>query len=260
MSATSTTPAEPQRFDSLAAMQDRHVQLLKEIGAEVLTPAHLDLVTAFIRLGKETGALLDGKECRAAAQGLINFWVARLGAAVRTAEREGTDQPEAALSAPRFEDTLLVPFDTDRVGGVAEKADRWLRSASAEDQQLARRVLLRLVRMPPDADTFEPVSASRGALWALGPAAKVDAVIDALAAAGAVQVSPAAERSGDQVELRYEALTRVWAALRALLDERRQFRDAVRFWAHTNADAPAARDRTALITGPSSTGFRATTT
>ena len=70
MSANVTPSTEPQRFDSLATMQDRHAELVKEIGTDVLAPGSPERVTAFVRRGAATGAILDAQDDRAAAQGL----------------------------------------------------------------------------------------------------------------------------------------------------------------------------------------------
>ncbi|WZO98233.1 hypothetical protein EP7_005291 [Isosphaeraceae bacterium EP7] len=126
---------------------------------------------------------------------------------------------------------------------MVEEADRRLQALPAEYRDLAPRVLLRLVRMSPDSDTFHLAAATRSDLRAEGPATRVDAVIEALADAKAIRVTPAADPTADVVELRYEALTRVWGLLRSEMEERRKFRDAVRFWDR------AGQDPVALVTG-----------
>ena len=184
--------------------------------------------------------MLDTPEDRKQVQGLIDYWAASLPTASRHAAEDGT----ANRIKPAT--TVLAQFAADRVGKVAEEAERWLQSASAEDRRLAQRVLLRLVRKPAQANTFEPVSVSRSTLWALGPAEKVDAVIDALATVRAVRVTPGTERSGDSLELRYAALARVWPRYADWLERRKGFREAVQYWAQHKGESG---QKAALLSG-----------
>src|SRR3954452_23378694 len=79
--------AAPDRFASLAELQDRHAALVKEVGNELLAAGNPDRIAEFVRRGMATGAILDAKDDRAAAQALVNFWTSRLSSAVREAER-----------------------------------------------------------------------------------------------------------------------------------------------------------------------------
>ncbi len=85
-----TTGAFPSLFD----LRSSHVQLLaqqrKGAAFDVLAPE----VKQFVVRARETGAVLDAEEQRAAAQGLIDYWLTRL---------DRTDVP--------FEDSTLVEFN-----------------------------------------------------------------------------------------------------------------------------------------------------
>ena len=82
-----STPIYPaaEGFPSLSALQENHPALVKEVGPDVLAAGNPDRIVEFVRRGQATGAILDSKEDRAAAQALINFWTARLASAARTA-------------------------------------------------------------------------------------------------------------------------------------------------------------------------------
>src|SRR4029079_5302106 len=82
---------DSSRFDSLAAMQDRHSAMVKEIGNDVLAAGNPARIAEFVRRGVATGRILDAKEDRSAAQALINFWVSRLSSAASNARRTSAD-------------------------------------------------------------------------------------------------------------------------------------------------------------------------
>jgi hypothetical protein len=232
-------PVEP--FPSAEDAHRAHDDLLAALPEEP-GPDDLGRVTDFIRRAVATGAALDAPNKRKLVQGLIDYWAAALVAEYRTAERAGT----AARAKPAA--TVLAPFAADTVWEVADKADRWLAS-NPNKQPLADRILLRLIRIPPDSDAPEPSPAPKTALRTCGPAIELDEVIDGLATAGVLRIVPAKDGSEEQVELRYPAMTRVWPRLRELLDGRRKFREVVRYWVGTGAH-PSERDPAALLTGP----------
>jgi hypothetical protein len=235
-------PAAPaDRYASADDVRAAHAGLLEAL-PEKLTPEDLGRVAEFLRRAAATGAVLDAPEDRKQVQGLIDYWSASLS----TAAREVSDSGGALRVKPPS--AVLARFATDTVGGVATAADRWLAAVPAETREetrrIANRVLLRLVRMSPEGDAVEFVPVTRGLLAAEGPQAVVDAVIEGLAGAGALEVTRGPNPADDRVALRYEALTRTWGELRQLVDERRKFRDVVRYWARTQQN-PAA-----LLTGP----------
>src|SRR6266542_642359 len=155
MSPTATPAAEPQPFDSLADLQDDHARLVKEIGAALLATGNPERVAAFIDRAVATGALLDGEDDRAAAQGLLNFWVARLAAAAQTAERKGGKEAATPSVPLRLSNTLLRDFDSATFEQAAAAADNWWQQLPPLDQLLARRLLLRLLRLRDDHTTWE---------------------------------------------------------------------------------------------------------
>src|SRR5262249_10847269 len=77
----------PDRFESLVELQNAHAELVKDVGTDVLAPGNSQKVAAFVRRALASGTVLDTKEARAIAQGLINFWTSRLSSAARAAER-----------------------------------------------------------------------------------------------------------------------------------------------------------------------------
>jgi len=152
----------PPRFDSLSSMQEQHSSLVKEIGADILVPGNPDRIAEFIRRGVATGAILDAREDRTAAQSLINFWVSRLSSASSDARRASADGKLSAppSSAPEIEDTLLGEFDPATIANATEKADRWLETLNDDERRLARGIMLRLVRLSAQGRTFDPVPAT----------------------------------------------------------------------------------------------------
>ncbi len=228
MAATDTAPA-PAPFDSLAELRREHAVLLKV--ARAATPADrlTDRVHEFLARAKATGTRLDAAADREAAQGVLDYWTASLftlpgGLSARHAEAE------AAAVRPATANVVLDEFDARTAGAVAESADRALAALPPEDQDLARRLLLRLVRLAPEGRTFEPESAPRAALEALGDPARVRDVLGRLAAAGAVRVTPGDGGADDRVALRDESLMRTWAKLSLWLEQRVRFRDTARYW------------------------------
>ncbi|MBA4065528.1 MAG: hypothetical protein C0501_17795 [Isosphaera sp.] len=228
MTAAAPTPAA---FRSLAELQDRHAAVSHRVGKDVSAPDHLAAVEEFVRRAAATGAVLDAREDRAAAQSLINFWVSRLSASVRGAGRDGRP-----LSVPDLGDTLLAPFDPGEVAAAAAVADAWLAAASPDERRLARRVLLRLVRMRPAGAEFDAVPVVRAALYDLDAPEAVDAVLARLAAAGVVRRKPGDAPELDVFSLRAPGLMATWRPLADAMSERVRFRDGVGAWA--GADRP----------------------
>jgi hypothetical protein len=221
-------------FASLAEMQERHAALAKEVGSGILTPGHTDRIVDFVHRGLATGKILDAKEERAAAQGLINFWSSRLASAAREARQTrsvtvGYSVPSGV--APEFEDTLLAEFDPETIRSAAGAAERWLGTLSEDDQRIARRVMLRLVRLSSTSGTFEPVPSTRAALQEVDPSSeKVDAVIARLAADGVLRVTRGTTAETDQVSLRDKSLLTAWGSYAKWLEERKTFRESVESW------------------------------
>lgn len=79
------------RYPSLTALQAVHNGLLQLQRQEADAPAFLAEVAAFLHEGAATGALLDADADRRTAQGLLDYWVARL-------YRVGEEPPDATLA------------------------------------------------------------------------------------------------------------------------------------------------------------------
>ena len=235
MSASNPTQTEAP-FSSLAEMQQSHAVMVKGVGNDILAPDHSVRIVEFVHRGVATGKILDAKEDRAAAQGLINFWTARLASAVSKARR--ADDEVAAYGPqsgppPEFEDTLLAEFDPETIRSAAGAAEHWIRTLSEDDddRRVARRVMLRLVRLGSNRRTFESVPTTRAALHEVDPICdKVDAVITRLAADGVIRVTKGNTAETDQVTLRDESLLTTWGSYGEWLQERLSLREKVESW------------------------------
>ena len=103
------------RYPSLAMLQAAHNGLLKRQRQKGDAPAFLAEVAGFLREGTATGALLDADADRRTAQGLLDYWVARL---YRVGEEPPDATPENTLVwmlelAPGSTRTLEYDFDAD---------------------------------------------------------------------------------------------------------------------------------------------------
>jgi uncharacterized protein YjbI with pentapeptide repeats len=118
----------------------------------------------------------------------------------------------------------------------------WLGDHAPSHQDLARRMLLRTVRMSEADRTCEPAAVKRNDLLLLSHDVKrVNEVLEALIASGVLRVD--SNQSEEWISLRYGAMMREWDALRTLIDARVGFRDSVVFWGQR------ARAKGALISG-----------
>lgn len=272
------TPADP-RFESLAEMQEEHAALVKEVRKDKFARANLERIRQFVHKGIATGAVLDATADRASAQILINFWTARLSASARAASRESAETLEMKATAlgatpgestaareatppqgakgtdsrPEFDDTLLAEFDPATIEAAYRAADRLLEGLPADDKTrtIARRIVLRLVRLAPGTQLFEPVPTSRGALGEVASSAEaVDKMIAALATAGVIRVTKGATPEADQIALRDKRLTDEWPTYARWLRERseeadrttKQLRLAERVARYENGDSAAKKE------------------
>jgi hypothetical protein len=196
---THVAPAPDGPFDSLAALEAEYARLVQDMKSVLATREGIERVKGFIRRAAATGAILDAREDRAAAQGLINFWTAKLAASPRVSEAEAGDGKGRA-DVPRlsFEETLLANFEPSTLRAAAKAANRWLADRGPDAEPVARRIMLRLVRLSPEGRTFEPVPTSRAALFDVYPSSEtVDDAVEALARAGIVRNTPGATRDFD---------------------------------------------------------------
>jgi WD40 repeat protein len=87
-----------RRYPSFSALKEAHTNLQKWSGDASNDPRFLDEVEEFVKKGRETGALLDARDDRSAAQSLLNYWAILL-------DRSGRELPEATLED--FDPTLF---------------------------------------------------------------------------------------------------------------------------------------------------------
>ena len=227
-----------EAFPSLEALRSGHSDLLQSIpdSEDKLTQSDVARIREFLRRAAATGTVIDTAIDRKQAQGLLDYWSATLYS-------QGHRQPGGSADVQRLprEETVLTEFETGTVDEAARAADAWFRQLTEGDRDLARRILLRLVRLPCGGRMPQPIIVTRSALQQLGSPNRVNAILESLAGAGLIRVEKAAQPEDDQISLRFDALTRSWKEYAGWVDQRVRFRDAASFW-----DA-SGRDRTALI-------------
>jgi hypothetical protein len=210
-------------FPSLMALRKAHLRMLLRAKDPAETPSPGD-IDAFLDRATATGARLDAPEDREAAQFILDYWTAaQYTARVPYASLESKAQrPQAPIAVRR-----LAAFDSDSIGHAAEAAENAIKTLSAAEMETARRILLRLVRLAGDGETFLPEPA-RASDLELGDPARVEKVIGILETAGVVVQSPdAAEKT---YALQFESITRAWKRYAEWLDRRKRFRAQVRIW------------------------------
>jgi hypothetical protein len=253
-----------QPFASLVELQRAHDDLSQSQAASGRATPDPTKVAEFIHRAVATGAVLDGREERSVAQSLTNFWANRLKSNARAAPTaDGMRSVDSGLEAlPRsssgqaaaptetrpfpvttdsttatkaaatrqadykpIEDTLLAEYDANTLGESAAAADRVIESLTGEDADLARRLILRLMRLRPEGTQFDAIPTSRAALQAFGDSAAVDRIIERLAATGVVRLTPGENPAADRVALRSVDLRGVWPRLNEWMDARVAFRN-----------------------------------
>jgi uncharacterized protein YjbI with pentapeptide repeats len=246
------TANESQPYASLKALEDASDALIASLPEDELSVSDSDRdaiaerIAVFIDRATMTGTVLDAPDDRKAAQALVDFWLAKSYAIPH--ETHTKQRPSARAN------TLLRPFDLAAMTAAIAEGDKVLASLRRKDddenksfprqillrvapslgdhgasyQDLARRILLRTVRMSDDDRTCEPVAVERNDLLLLGDPRRTNEVLDALIASGVLRAEP--KGAGALVSLRYETLTEEWEALRALIAERVDFRDTVVSW------------------------------
>jgi hypothetical protein len=224
----------------MEAMQAAHAALAETVGAAVLDPENARKIREFVGRGRATGAVLDAKDERMQAQGLLNYWAGRLSTAIRAASRAGGAGGAWRI---RFEDALLAEPDPRTVRAAVAAADAWLQSLPEAERELARRVMLRLVRLRPAGTMFDAAPTFRAALYDLNMPDKVNAAIAGLEAAGVVRVRPGERPEMDRVALRSSRLKErdrpEWRTFAGWLGDRLRFREDAIAW--DRARRPAGR-------------------
>lgn len=231
------SPIEPEPYASLSALRhgsDELLESLPEDGRRLLedgSNANAERIRNFVDRVVAAGAVLDTPSERRAAQALIDFWVARSYAMPRDS---GAKQPLSGRAS-----ILLKPFDPQVLKPAINNGDAVLASLGDKDKDLARRILLQMVRLADASGTYASSSGKRDDLLSLDKPQRVNEVLEALIKAGVLTVTHGT--SGDLVSLRYDALMRQWEALRDWIDQRLKFREAALFWEQSG------RDRGALL-------------
>src|SRR5437763_9556797 len=142
-------PAPTDAFRSLDELRRRHDELAASVGEAESIAGHEEPVEAFVRRAVATGAVLDAADDRRAAQALVNFWASLLDRRGSENEADGVQPPSHRTKSSEL---LLKPFAADALDAVViQPADRWL-GEHKTDQELAKRILLRLVRLPEKGD------------------------------------------------------------------------------------------------------------
>ena len=225
-------------FPTLEALRSGHSDLLQSVpdSEDKLTEADVRGIREFLRRAAATGKVLDTAADRKQVQGLLDYWSATLYS-------QGHREPGVSADVERLprDETVLAEFKTSTIDKVTQAADAWFRQLTEGDRDLARRILLRLVRLPCEGQKLQTIVVTRSALHQLGSPTRVDAILEGLASAGVIRVEKAAQPEDDQISLGCDALTRSWKEYAGWVDRRVRFRDAASFW---NA---SAWDRTALI-------------
>src|SRR5262249_41387787 len=135
----------------------------------------------FLRRACRLGALLDQPADRKFAQGVLEYWGATLYEAARDGAAQMTRLPP--------EETCLAPFDEGRVKAVVDRAEEAVRSLASRHghaESAARRLLLRLVRLPEEGTSVTAVAVPRLDLLSGYDAEIMGQVIEALVAAEAL--------------------------------------------------------------------------
>ncbi|WP_342732715.1 pentapeptide repeat-containing protein [Bradyrhizobium sp. B117] len=246
------TANESQAYASLTVLKNASDALIASLPEDEIPisdserDALCERIGQFIDQATMAGTVLDAPDDRRAAQALVDFWLAKSYAIASEAH---TKQRSSAKAS-----TLLWPFDLAAVTATAAKGDRVLASLSRKDeeeprsflrqivprfapwlgkdaasyQDLARRMLLRAIRLSEGEETCEAVTVKRNDLLSLGDLKRSKEVFDALVASGVLHVE--SNETGDMVSLRYDALTREWDALRSMIAERADFRGTALIW------------------------------
>lgn len=228
-------------IDSLEALRAEHGRLLKADRKGTASQDLTEKVNQFLMRAKELGRRLDAPNDRDAAQSVLDYWTAMLftlpgGVASKSTLPSGVEGSMAAGV-----NVVLDDFDTATIKADTGRADQFFGKLNADEQRLAQRLLMRLVRLDPDSRTFRLESVEFDELHKLGARDRVDAIVDGLRQAGILKVEAAEGPGRARVSLRFEAVTRAWKPYADWLDQRLRFRDAVHFWEASD------KDKTVLI-------------
>lgn len=220
---------------SLGALRNAHNELLESLpDDETALPddvrrVNYAKISEFMRQVVESGAQLDSPADRRIAQGLIDYWVASAYASSR--------EQYFPRSLPPRSELVLKPFDEAKVTEAARRSDEFIDALDTKDQELARKIVMHLVRLNSAGEPCRVAPEENSKLLSLGDVQPAEHVVGELIKAGALKVKECDD--GERVELGYEALIRHWPRLRGWIDERSRFRKLAQVWDESGRDSGA---------------------
>jgi hypothetical protein len=223
------TANDSQPYASLEALQQASDALIASLPDDDSPVSDSDRdaiskrIALFIDQATMTGTVLDASDDRKASQALIDFWVAKSYAI------PGETRTKQRASAKA--NTLLRPFDPTTVTSAIQDGDALLALLGEKDRDLARRILLAMVRIGDTDETSASVSVKRKDLVSLGPSPRVNDILKALINSGVVIVS--GHEPEELIGLRSGSLIRQWPQLNKLIDERISYRNMALNWEQT---------------------------
>ena len=147
-------------FPTLEALRSGHSDLLQSVPdlEDQITESDVGRIREFLRQAAATGKVLDTAVDRKQVQGLLDYWSATLYS-------QGHREPGGSADVERLprDETVLAEFKTSTVEKVTEAADAWFRQLNEGNRDLARRILLRLVRLPCEGHKLQTVVVTRSA-------------------------------------------------------------------------------------------------
>jgi hypothetical protein len=231
-------------FESLAALKAEHGRLLRASSGSsqsVDEQANLpDAIVTLLAKARATGTRLDTAVDREAAQSILDYWTAKLFTLPSGVSAASSLPSLIQGVAPGAVNLQLAEFDAKTVQQTADKAEQAFGGFSSTEKALAQRILMRLLRLPPGLHAFMPNRVAREDLMGLRPSESAARVLDVLNATGVFR------ESDGGVELRYEALGRVWPRFAGWLEKRKAFREAVQYWVRHKGESG---EKAALLSG-----------
>ncbi|UPT88417.1 hypothetical protein HAP41_0000004590 [Bradyrhizobium barranii subsp. apii] len=224
--AVDATVAPFQSLDALRAAHEELLETAAASGGSSPTDATFreEMMADFISRAAATGTILDAPADRKMAQGFIDYWAASHYTSARP------QAAEADMHSPNRYSRLtrLAPFDARSVEDAVRQGEQILAGLSSKDIELARRMLMHLLRLSERTGACVAVPTERHVLLAQGKLAAASTILGRLIEVGVLKQT--SSDYGGVVELQYEALTRKWDRLSRWIEERKKFREAALFW------------------------------
>lgn len=221
-------------FPRLSALQAEHSALKSDLWRKPIVGDATKRVIAFLRRAVRTGTRLDDPTERQAAQDIINYWVSHTSATAQESH-----QSAHPFADPDF-DTLLADFDPETVNDSIFAAEAWIQNLLDQDLYIVQQILMRLVQLRPEGETFDAVPAPRGAIHSRVPAPdpKVDELIGQLETRGILRIGRGGNHLNEMVGLRSADLMTRWERLAEWLRDRTRFRSEAIEWKNFHATVP----------------------